>query len=120
LYHPDGEPLQAPRFLWSNRFVSTAGIFRMTLLAIRGRVLTAALVVRVVLHAESQAQQAAPKQDGSTPSASSATRDASVEQATRLMQQGKNDEALRLLENIAAAEPARRGIVRAIGIAYYT
>src|SRR5438046_10531021 len=92
----------------------------MSVLPIRlGFLLAGALGACAALHAESQAQQAAPKQDGSTPSASSATRDASVEQATRLMQQGKNDEALRLLENIAAAEPARRGIVRAIGIAYY-
>ncbi len=92
----------------------------MTLLQIRSVfVLVGGLAVCAALHAESPATQGAPKQDGSTPSASSATRDVSVQQATRLMQQGKNDEALRLLENIAAAEPARRGIVRAIGIAYY-
>jgi len=42
-----------------------------------------------------------------------------MEQATRLMQQGKNEEALALLESIAAAEPARRGVTRQIGIAYY-
>jgi tetratricopeptide (TPR) repeat protein len=35
------------------------------------------------------------------------------------MQQGKNVEALALLESIAAAEPARRGVVRQIGIANY-
>jgi len=92
----------------------------MTLLPIRSVfVLVGGLAVCAALHAESPATQGAPKQDGSTPSASSATRDAGVEQATRLMQQGKNDEALRLLENIAAAEPARRGIARQIGIAYY-
>ena len=35
------------------------------------------------------------------------------------MQQGKNDEALALLESIAAAEPTRRGVLRQIGIANY-
>src|SRR5436853_5916109 len=81
--------------------------------------LTGALAVCAALHAESPAPQDAPKQNGSTSSASPAPRYASVEQATRLMQQGKNDEALQLLEGIAAAEPSRRGIVREIGIAYY-
>ena len=92
----------------------------MTLIQIRSvYVLAGALVVCGVQPAESRAQQAAPKQNGSTAGASLAPRDASIEQATRLMQQGKNDEALQLLEGIAAAEPARRGIVREIGIAYY-
>src|SRR5207244_879347 len=119
-YHPDGEPSRAPRFLCFNRFVSAARKFHMTLLPIRSVfVLVGGLAVCAALHAESPAAQGAPKQDGSTPSASSATRDASFEQATRLMQQGNNNEALRLLENIAAAEPSRRGIVREIGIAYY-
>src|SRR6266852_31034 len=45
--------------------------------------------------------------------------DGSLGQATLLMQQGKNEEALKFLESIAAAEPARRGVVRQIGIAYY-
>src|SRR5437899_11412002 len=81
--------------------------------------LTGALAVCAALHAESPAPQDAPKQNGSTSSASPAPRYASVEQATRLMQRGKNDEALQLLEGIAAAEPSRRGIVREIGIAYY-
>jgi len=92
----------------------------MTLLQIRSVfVLAGALAVCAVLNAEPPAQQAAAKQNGSTPSASSAPRDASIEKATLLMQQGKNDEALKLLEGIAAAEPARRGIAREIGIAYY-
>jgi len=92
----------------------------MTLIQIRSvYVLAGALVVCGVQPAESRVQQAAPKQNGSTAGASLAPRDASIEQATRLMQQGKNDEALQLLEGIAAAEPARRGIVREIGIAYY-
>ncbi len=45
--------------------------------------------------------------------------DASLGQSTLLMQQGKNDEALALLEGIAAAEPSRRGVMRQIGIANY-
>jgi len=35
------------------------------------------------------------------------------------MQQGKNEEALKFLESVAAADPARRGVVRQIGIVYY-
>jgi len=45
--------------------------------------------------------------------------ESNFEQATRLIQQGKNDEALALLESIATAEPARRGVMRQIGIANY-
>jgi len=92
----------------------------MALLQIRlGCLLAGTLAVCAVRPAESQAPQDAPKQSGSITSVSSEPRDGSVEQATRLMQQGKNDEALQLLEGIATAEPARRGIVREIGIAYY-
>ncbi|HYT19017.1 MAG TPA: tetratricopeptide repeat protein [Candidatus Polarisedimenticolia bacterium] len=92
----------------------------MTLLPIRLRsVLAGALAACAALHAESQVPHAAPRQDGSNRSASSAPPDASIEQARRLMQQGKNDEALQLLDGIAAAEPARHGIAREIGIAYY-
>lgn len=75
----------------------------------------------VCLHLDAQSQPAPGKsvQDSANQNAPAALRDASKEQATRLMQQGKNDEALALLEAIAAAEPARRGVLREIGIAYY-
>jgi tetratricopeptide (TPR) repeat protein len=72
-----------------------------------------------VLPARAQALQDVSKQDSAPPAASSARRDSSLEQATLLMQQGKNDEALALLESIAAAEPTRRGVQRQIGIANY-
>jgi len=81
--------------------------------------LAGVLAVCAVLQAQSLPLQDAPEQELAAQGASSATRDDSFEQATRLMQQGKNDEALALLEGIAAAEPARRGVVRQIGIAYY-
>jgi tetratricopeptide (TPR) repeat protein len=71
------------------------------------------------LAAQSQRAPDAPKQDAVAPNSPAATRDATLEQATRLMQQGKNDEALALLEGIAAAEPTRRGIAREIGLACY-
>ena len=71
------------------------------------------------LQAQSQPLQEASKQSSAPSAASSAPRDGSFEQATRLMQQGKNDEALALLESIAVAEPARRGVLRQIGIANY-
>src|SRR4029077_13781498 len=57
--------------------------------------------------------------DSSSQSASTTRQDTDVDQATRLMQQGKNDEALRILEGIAQAEPSRPGIAREIGIANY-
>ncbi len=76
------------------------------------------------LHSQSMAEAAAPKQDppmqqAASRGASNSQRDASLEQATLLMQQGKNDAALKLLESIAAADPARRGVARQIGIVYY-
>jgi tetratricopeptide (TPR) repeat protein len=44
---------------------------------------------------------------------------ASVEQAKRLLLQGKTDEALAMLEGLAEAEPSAKGITREIGIAQY-
>jgi len=43
----------------------------------------------------------------------------SIEAARRLLQQGKTDEALAILEEISAAEPSAKGITREIGIAQY-
>jgi tetratricopeptide (TPR) repeat protein len=81
--------------------------------------LAGALAFCAVMQAQSNPRQNAPNQDPATKSSSSALPDGTFEQATRLMQQGKNDDALALLESIAAAEPARRGVVRQIGIANY-
>src|SRR5258708_25550947 len=72
-----------------------------------------------VLLARAQALQDVSKKVTAPRAAWSARRDSSLEQATLLMQQGKNDEALALLESIAAAEPGRRGVLRQIGIANY-
>ncbi len=58
-------------------------------------------------------------QDSTKQNAPAVLSDASLGQATLLMQQGKNDAALALLESIAVADPARRGVVRQMGIAYY-
>src|SRR3979490_1910023 len=78
-------------------------------------------VVRVAatLDAQSPAGQGKTAQDSAKQNAPAILPDASLGQATLLMQQGKNEEALKFLESIAAAEPARRGVVRQIGIAYY-
>jgi tetratricopeptide (TPR) repeat protein len=81
--------------------------------------LAGVLIACAVLRAQAQPLREALKQDATQAAASSAPRDGSVEQATRLMQQGKNEEALVLLESVAAAEPTRRGLVRQIGIANY-
>ncbi|MGB2900529.1 MAG: tetratricopeptide repeat protein [Candidatus Acidiferrum sp.] len=76
------------------------------------------------LHSQSIAEADASKQDppmqqAASRGASNSHRDASLEQATLLMQQGKNEEALKFLESIAAADPTRRGVARQIGIVYY-
>jgi tetratricopeptide (TPR) repeat protein len=92
----------------------------MALLRIHFRAsLAGALAICAVLQQQSQPLQAASKQDPSPQAGASAPPGGSFEQATRLMQQGKNDEALALLEDIAAAEPSRRGVMRQIGIANY-
>jgi tetratricopeptide (TPR) repeat protein len=92
----------------------------MTLFRTHSRCLLAGMLAAfVVLQAQSQLLQAASKHISSHQAASAATPGGSFEQATRLMQQGKNDEALTLLESIATAEPARRGVFRQIGIANY-
>jgi tetratricopeptide (TPR) repeat protein len=77
------------------------------------------MAVCAVLQAESQPRREGSQQDPATQATSSATGDGSLEHAARLMQQGKNDEALALLEGLAAAEPARRGVLRQIGIVTY-
>src|SRR6476646_10020282 len=64
--------------------------------------------------AQGKTVEVSAKQD-----APAAPPDASLGQATLLMQQGKNDAALALLESIVAADPARREVVRQIGIVYY-
>src|SRR5882724_6183651 len=81
--------------------------------------LTATLAFGVGLDAQSAAAQGKAVAESVKQNAAAGPRDASLGQATLLMQQGKNEEALVLLESIAAAEPARRGVVRQIGIAYY-
>src|SRR5260370_22186206 len=92
----------------------------MTRLRIHFRWLPAGVLSAcAVLPVRAQALHDASKQDSAPTAASSARRDSSLEQATLLMQQGKNDEALALLESIAAAEPARRGGLRQIGLANY-
>lgn len=77
------------------------------------------LVICAVLQTQSQPLREGSKQDLATQGPSSAARNDTFDQATRLMQQGKNDEALALLEGLTAAEPARRGVLRQIGIVNY-
>jgi tetratricopeptide (TPR) repeat protein len=92
----------------------------MAMLRLRFRSpLAVALAVCALLQSQAQPLQAASKQDPLPQVASSARPHGSFEQATRLMQQGKNDEALALLDGIAAAEPTRHGVARQIGIANY-
>lgn len=44
---------------------------------------------------------------------------ATVEQARRLLQQGKYDEAIAALHQVEAEHPATKGIARELGVAYY-
>src|SRR5712664_724082 len=81
--------------------------------------LAASLAFGVRLDAQSAAAQGKTVEESVKQNAPAAPRDGSLGQATLLMQQGKNEEALKFLERIAAAEPARRRMVRQIGIAYY-
>src|SRR5713226_8280680 len=92
----------------------------MTLLRVHFRCLLAGvLAVCAALQAQSQPPQDASNQEAAPQGSLSAPREGNFEQATRLMQQGKNDDALALLESIATADPARLGVVRQIGIANY-
>ncbi len=87
--------------------------FRSTIL------LAGSLAFGLMMDAQSAAAQRQTLQDSETQDAPAAPPDASLGQATLLMQQGKNDAALALLESIAVADPARRGVVRQMGIVYY-
>lgn len=67
-----------------------------------------------------QSGDAKPSQAQQTESAAAAeTKDSSFEQATRLLQQGKAEEAVVLLEGIAVSDPSRKGLARELGLAYY-
>jgi tetratricopeptide (TPR) repeat protein len=81
--------------------------------------LAGSLAVCANLDAQSAAAEEKTIQDSAKQHATAAPADASLEQATLLMQQGNNDAALKFLESIAAADPARPGVVRQIGIVYY-
>jgi tetratricopeptide (TPR) repeat protein len=77
------------------------------------------LAVSAVAHAGLPTSRGAIQQNALGKSSSTSPADASIEQATRLMQQGKNDEALALLESIVEADPSRHGVMKQIGIANY-
>ncbi len=77
------------------------------------------LAAGVNLDGQSPSTQGNTNQDSAKQNTEGKSPDASLEQATLLIQQGKHDAALTLLESIAAADPARRGVARQIGIAYY-
>jgi pentatricopeptide repeat protein len=53
------------------------------------------------------------------PSAPSQTIDSALSAARRLLEQGKNDEALAQLQQIANTNPGAKGLAREFGIAYY-
>ena len=77
------------------------------------------LAAKLNLDAQSPPAQRGTNQDSAKQNAPAMPPDASLGQATLLIQQGKHDAALTLLESIAAADPARRGVARQIGIVYY-
>src|SRR5580704_12673983 len=57
--------------------------------------------------------------DAAQNASSSTPLDPDFEQATHLLQQGKADEALGLLDGIAAKDPTRKGLSREVGLANY-
>src|SRR6266850_2427839 len=92
----------------------------MSSLNFRTTFLLAGLVaVCLNLDAQSPPVQGKTVQDSAKQNVPAVLPNPGLEQATLLMRQGKNDEALVLLLSIAAADPARRGVVRQIGIVYY-
>jgi tetratricopeptide (TPR) repeat protein len=58
-------------------------------------------------------------QSSSLPSAPSASVDSEFSSARRLLQQGKNDEAIVQLQQMAAANPGMKGLSHELGVAYY-
>ena len=90
----------------------------MPLLKFRPAFLVAG-VLAVCLNLRAHSPHLPAVQDSAKQNAPTTQPDATLEQAILLMRQGKNEEALKLLESIAAADPARRGVMRQIGIAYY-
>ncbi len=81
--------------------------------------LAGVLSISAVAHAELRTSRDPLQQNAPTKSSSTSPVDSNMEQANRLMQQGKSEEALALLESIAQVDPARRGVVKQIGIANY-
>src|SRR5579871_2337052 len=80
------------------------------------RFLLAASFVFGVLCATGFASPVAPQGEQSLPSAPSGS---AFETPRRLLQQGKNDEALAQLNQIAAENPNLKGLSREFGVAYY-
>jgi tetratricopeptide (TPR) repeat protein len=63
--------------------------------------------------ATTQNESVSPQPDSST------AHDPDLDHATRLLQQGKTDEALELLEGLEKTDPARKGLARELGLTYY-
>src|SRR5579885_122899 len=80
------------------------------------RFLLAASFVFGVLCATGFVSPVAPQGEQSLPSAPSGS---AFETPRRLLQQGKNDEALAQLNQIAAENPNLKGLSREFGVAYY-
>jgi tetratricopeptide (TPR) repeat protein len=94
---------------------------RLSIAQILVRALSASSLLLVFLPcAVSQtAPHSAMQSDGTQPATSTATHDPDLDKATHLLQQGKTDEALAFLEDLQKAEPARKGLSREMGLAYY-
>ncbi len=78
------------------------------------------ILLAVCFSVQGLALQPRPRQDAqSLPSAPSQSSDTVFSEARRLLQQGKNEEALAQLQKLAAANPGMKGLSHEIGIAHY-
>ena len=81
---------------------------------------TAVILGSLCLHAYAQTTSAPVlQQRESLPSFPSASIDSAFEAPRRLMQQGKNADAIAQLQQLAATNPGMRGLSHELGVAYY-
>jgi tetratricopeptide (TPR) repeat protein len=76
-------------------------------------------IIVLLLSGALWAQSSETRPQSALPSAPSQTIDSSLKAARRLLEQGKNDEALAQLQQIANTNPGTKGLAHEFGVAYY-
>lgn len=107
------KPLAALQFggLWFNHFRNSPSM--------RLAVLVAIFMLHTGLPVWSQSTSPAANDSQSVPSAPSASTASPFAEPRRLIQQGKNQEALAQLQQMAAMNPGMEGLSHEFGVAYY-